>query len=187
MKTDFNFLRSVQAVAHLLKLHHNRQVGMLRLMKLLYIAERECLAKYKIPITSDQPFAMEQGPILSKTHNLLRSRGGVEQPEWDKYIRVDATEVFLHEDPGHGKLSKAIRETIEDVFIRFKDTEDEELIEETHTFQEWIKSWNQRGEKRAVEFSCDEAMRAQGVSQNEIAQAQEQQALKEKLDQLVAR
>lgn len=84
MKTDFDFLRSLQAVAHLLKLHHNQQVGMLRLMKLLYIAERECLAQYRTPITSDQPFAMKQGPILSKTHDLLRSRGGAEQAEWDK-------------------------------------------------------------------------------------------------------
>jgi uncharacterized phage-associated protein len=163
---------------------------MLRLMKLLYIAERECLAQHRIPITSDQPFAMKQGPILSKTHDLLRSRGDdKDQPEWDKFIQVDGTEAYLQADPGHGKLCRAIREKIEEVYNRYKKTEDEDLIEETHTFNEWINNWEgeKKGAKGSVEFSWDDAMSAQGVSAENILQARNNQILKEKLDQLVAR
>lgn len=93
----------------------------------------------------------------------------------------------MQADPGHGKLSRAIRQCIEAVHNRFKDIEDEGLIEETHQFPEWANSWEKRGEKRAVEFSWSDAMRAQGISAEEIAEAADAQALKQTLDRLAAR
>ena len=188
MTPAFHLSRTTQAVAHLLKLHHAKQVGKLRLVKLLYIAERESLAEYKLPITSDTPFAMKQGPILSTTHSLLRDVGNEgDLAYWTRFIGVDGTEVFLKEDPGHGKLCKAIRAKIEEVHKRFKDVEDEELIEATHQFAEWRKSWDIRGNKGSIEFSWEDALAAQGVSEEDIRRVREECALKEKLDHLATR
>jgi uncharacterized phage-associated protein len=45
-------------------------IPVLKLTKLLYLADREALARYGEPITYDLPVSMEHGPVLSRALNL---------------------------------------------------------------------------------------------------------------------
>ena len=75
MVIPFDTLKIVQAAAVLLK-EEAGQMTRLRLLKLLYIADRESLAETLRPISGDDVVAMDHGPVLSSTYKLIRREGG---------------------------------------------------------------------------------------------------------------
>ena len=72
MILHFNITKTIQASAVLLKADPNHSMSRLRLLKLLYIADRESLTERARPITGDYPVAMDHGPVLSNTYNLIK-------------------------------------------------------------------------------------------------------------------
>jgi uncharacterized phage-associated protein len=64
MNFRFHFDRTLQASAYLLHLRKGR-MSQLRLLKLLYIADREWLAESGYPITGDHARALKNGPVLT--------------------------------------------------------------------------------------------------------------------------
>lgn len=78
--TLFNEKRTAQAAAFLLHRAGGR-LPLLKLMKLMYLAERESLCKFGEPITGDRLVSMPHGPVLSMTYehmngNLRSVEGG---------------------------------------------------------------------------------------------------------------
>ncbi len=135
MHFRFHFDRALQASACLLRLDGKR-MGYLRLLKLLYIADREWLAEAGEPITGDRAVAMKQGPVLSGVYELIKGNGS-KAGVWDDHIRTEDYAVELVADPGRGDLSRGIVEKLTEVSARYRDLDDWELSEETHTFREW--------------------------------------------------
>jgi len=80
VKFAYNEGKVGEMVAYLLKWGDN-PMGRLKLIKLLYIADRQSIAETGFSITGDQVYGMEKGPILSLTLDLLkrvqRGRGKV--------------------------------------------------------------------------------------------------------------
>jgi uncharacterized phage-associated protein len=70
MELRFDFEKSLQAAAYLLHLEEGR-MPYLRLLKLMYIAERELLAQTASPLTGDSYRALEDGPVLNRVFNLI--------------------------------------------------------------------------------------------------------------------
>jgi len=79
----------------------------MRLLKLLYIADREMLAQHAQPITGDRVVAMERGPVLSRTYDLILGKTE-DATEWAKFIKREHYEAVLADDPGVKQLSKAM-------------------------------------------------------------------------------
>lgn len=48
----------------------------LKLMKLLYLSDRESLKDYGYPISFDIPYAMQHGPVLTNTLNIMKTDTG---------------------------------------------------------------------------------------------------------------
>src|ERR1035441_6261599 len=106
MLIPFETLKAVQAAAVLLK-EENGTMSRLRLLKLLYIADRESIAETLRSITGDDVMAMDHGPVLSKTYRLIKREAGAENVIWDKYIAQDGDRNHaLVADPGDGRLSE---------------------------------------------------------------------------------
>src|SRR3954462_12251098 len=103
-KFRFNFKKTVQAAGILLKLE-NGQMGKLRLLKFLYIADRALLAKTARPLTGDTGYAMKHRPVLSRVYYLGKGNGPA-AAEWEKAFRSEGYLVKLIHDPGRGKLSR---------------------------------------------------------------------------------
>ena len=60
----FNLTKAAQATALLLHGRPARRMSYLRVLKLLYLADREMLTQKLRTITGDQPIAMKKGPVL---------------------------------------------------------------------------------------------------------------------------
>jgi uncharacterized phage-associated protein len=162
MTIPFHVEKVVQAAAVLLKCEESRRMGRLRLLKLLYIADRERMTECCRPITGDKFVAMDHGPVLSQTYNLIKGTD-ILSPEWDKYIRtIGHRDVILEQDPGIGKLTRKEIAKLQEVSRRFEDEDDYQIAEHTHGFPEWIKNKPVAGSSNKI--SLDDLIEATGLS-----------------------
>jgi len=97
------------------------------LLKLLYIADRELLQATHRPLTGDRPVAMDHGPVLTHTYDLLKGTAtGIDI--WNTYIQQVAPYTHrLVADPGVGRLSKVELAKLEEVVDRYWQTDDDDL------------------------------------------------------------
>jgi uncharacterized phage-associated protein len=112
----------------------------MRLLKLLYIADRELLAESGRTLTGDQALAMKNGPVLHRIDDLIK---GVEiSPEdWGRYLRAEGYKIALSENPGRGELTKREVEKPHDLTERYRSVPTPALSAHTHRFPEWVKNY----------------------------------------------
>ena len=74
MSRPFQFYpeKAIEAVAFLLRRERGHRMNYMRLLKVLYIAEREILAESSTPLTRSTVVAMERGPVLEDVLHLIR-------------------------------------------------------------------------------------------------------------------
>jgi uncharacterized phage-associated protein len=166
MILQFSFIRTLQAAGVLLEYEKGRRMSSMRLLKLLYVADREALAETGRPITGDQAVAMKQGPVLSRTYDIIKGQSA-RSGEWDHFIHKDGYGLELVADPGRGELSKGEVAKLLEVVDRYRNLDDWELSEETHKFQEWRKNF--AGGNGANHIPWEEALAALGRA--ELAEA----------------
>ncbi len=131
----------------------------LRLLKLLYISDREMLAEAAESITGDRAFAMKNGPVLSRVYDLIKgesSRSG----EWFESIVTQGYAVKLKADPGLGKLSRGEIDKLTDVSERYRSRDHWEISDLTHDFPEWRLHFAE--DSGAREIPWREVLKAQG-------------------------
>src|SRR5438045_2130727 len=68
----FDIDKAVAAAAYLVKKCRNREISIFLLLKIMYAAERDALAKWHRPITGDSFASMKRGPVLSRTYDLIK-------------------------------------------------------------------------------------------------------------------
>lgn len=178
MKFRFDFLKSLQASAVLLGLDSDR-MGYVRLLKLLYIADREWLAETGRTITGNDAVAMKNGPVLSHVHDLIKGVGP-RSNEWSDYIQKADYSVELRQDPGRGKLSKGEIEKLTEVAERYRAIDDWELSEHTHEFPEWQNHYQPEA---CIPIPWREMLSAQGKAEV-IEIAERDEAARQYLDSL---
>jgi len=81
----FDEKRTAQAAAFFLHKAGGR-MPLLKLMKLLYLAERESYRIYGEPISGDQLVSMPHGPVLSLTLDMMNGWGGDAQDGWNHWV-----------------------------------------------------------------------------------------------------
>ena len=135
----FDMEKTVQAAAVLLKHDRGQRMGRLRLLKLLYLVDRQSIADTGEPVTGDQPVAMRCGPVLSRTYDLIKgsddSSGGTSN--WSQCIESDGTAVHLVADPGTDALSRYELELLGRISGQWARFSDSDLIDLVHHFKEW--------------------------------------------------
>lgn len=164
MELRFNFQRTLQAVAELLKARPAQRMNYMRLLKLLYIAERELLAEHAHPLTGDQVMAMERGPVLSRTYELILGHGDG-AAEWAQFVQKEHYDIHLLNDPGQGQLSKAVLAKLREVTERYQDKDEWDMVEETHKLEEWRKNFPAAGGKASFPIRWEDVLIAQGKEQ----------------------
>jgi len=80
----FDEQRTAQAAAFFLHKAEGR-MPLFKLMKLLYLAERESYRRYGEPISGDQLVSTPHGPALSLTLDMMNG-GGDAQDGWNHWI-----------------------------------------------------------------------------------------------------
>lgn len=67
----FNERKAAQMAAFFLGQNPESRMSHLKLMKLLYLADREAVRSFGFPISGDRMVSMPHGPVLSMTLNLM--------------------------------------------------------------------------------------------------------------------
>lgn len=135
----FELEKSVQAAGVLLRAHHGKQMSSLRLLTLLYLADRENLKAVARPILGTSVIAKEEGPQHREVWDLLFGEHA-EESAWSPYIQKDGYVIELIEDPSILDLSAQEIQTLNAVAHRCRDQSDLELVEQAREFPEWRKN-----------------------------------------------
>ena len=165
MRLRFNERKATQAAARLLELRGGR-MSYLKLIKLLYLADREALLRSGRPITTDRYFSMDRGPVLSRVLDLVTDGDEPGAPcIWANHISGPANfEVKLEAPPGRDELSDAELALLDGVFRAHGNKSRWELVDLTHKLPEW-----QDPQGGAVPISYRDILKAGGKTELEIA------------------
>lgn len=135
----FNETKATQAAARLLKLRGG-SMSYVKLIKLLYLADREALIRWGRPITTDRYVSMDNGPVVSRIYDLIRDEPPPNSfPIWRKFISdPENYEVRLLGDPGSEELSRPEAELIDEVFAQHGLQNRWAVVDYTRSLPEWI-------------------------------------------------
>ena len=142
--------KTTQAAACLLRLANGR-LNHMKLIKLLYFAERAALLKWGRPITFDWYVSMPHGPVLSFTLDKINDSAPLDGSSyWHKYIseRIK-NEVELIGEAPKDQLSQAEEELLKKVWQEFGHMDEWQLRNYSHTLPEWQ---DPEGSSRPIEI-----------------------------------
>jgi uncharacterized phage-associated protein len=169
--------KAIQVAARLLELRGGN-MSYLKLIKLMYIIDRESLFRRGATITSDVYVSMKYGPVLSNTYSLI-CEGTEQENGWDAYIETAKHDVHLLKSAGTEALSEAECALIDEVFAQYGSKSRWELVEYVHTFPEWR---NPKGS--VVPITIEDMLNALNITQerqdiilNDLAASSEFDAL----------
>jgi uncharacterized phage-associated protein len=138
MRLAFNETKVTHATAYLLEFESKR-MNYVKLIKLLYIADREALNRWGRPITTDCYVSMDKGPVLSKTFDLITEgrEPGISSP-WFEYISFPSNyEVSLIKDCPKDELSPAEENLLKEIYEQYGHMNQWQLVKHVHKFDEW--------------------------------------------------
>lgn len=166
--------RIMQACAALLKRAPGRSMSRMELLKRLYIADRESIRLSGHSISGDRHAALELGPILSVTYNMIKGKVAAEQ--WSRHFESSGRDVILKHDPGIDELSSFDMQILDRISEQFKSYSAGQLSKFTHQFAEYKK--NDPKGKTSKEIPFADILDAVGqLDQKEQIEAEERSEL----------
>ncbi len=168
MKFVFDERKAAQAAAHLLH-RHGGAMPYIKLIKLLYLADRRAFVETGHPITGDRLVSMKNGPVLSHILDLIRQTAGRGPSVWHEYVSdPDAHAVMavcpVELDEADDELSEYERALLDAVFQEFGRTDEWDLVDYTHTLPEWT---DPKGSSAAIDPSI--ILKSEGFTKKEVA------------------
>lgn len=112
----------------------------LKLMKLMYLAEREAIRLRNVGITGDKFYSMKNGPILSNTLNRLNPQdGSFHLGVWREHVSVPSQwMVRLDKRFDHTReLSRREVNILTAIWNEFGEWTKWQLVDYVHEFGEW--------------------------------------------------
>lgn len=173
--------KTAQMAGYLLK-KHDGIMPYLKLMKLLYLADRQSMLEYGDSMTGDSFVSMRMGPVLSNTYNRICEDSDI-PTFWSDWIKDEADkEVSLRKrdvkDSDFDLLSKADEKILDGVFAKFGHYHKYELVNVVHRI---CREWENPG-WTSVPIDSRDIFLAGGLSDTEAdelaARMKEQDSLK---------
>ena len=130
----FSETKVTEAAVHLLRLRDGK-MSYLKLLKLLYLANREALHRWGVPITHDRYVSMDHGPVLSQTYNLVKDGSRV----WSRHISApQGWDIRLLEEKMEPQaLSPAEEKLLDEIFAQHGNKTRWDIVDELHELPEW--------------------------------------------------
>lgn len=161
IRFPFNERKALAAATHLL-VEGGGRMPYMRLLKLLYLADRASFLEYGRPITGDSYIAMKFGPVLSTVYDRIK------QGEWGGRIRIDGYDAELVGVELTGPLSDADVVILDDVSRIFEKLDHWKISDLSHDLPEWIDT-----ERNRV-IPIERIFKALGKTGKEIVEAAEE-------------
>jgi uncharacterized phage-associated protein len=164
MSLRFDEAKATQAAALVLKMRGGR-MHYLKLIKLLYLVDREALLRWGIPVTTDRYVSMDHGPVVSRIYKLITE--DIPKPVWAKYVSAPMGEYEVelkpNADPPTDRLSRAEEELIGEIYSQYGHQNRWNLVDYMHTLPEW-----QDPHGSSVPISVRQILEAGGEDEDEI-------------------
>jgi len=140
MRLRFNEAKATQVASLLLRLRGGR-MSYLKLIKLLYLLDREALLRWGRPVTTDRHVAMPKGPVVSRICDLIRDESAPgEVSVWRNHISAPIDyEVRLIDgvEASTDELSRAEEQLIGEIFQQYGHWSRWDLVKFCHDLPEW--------------------------------------------------
>jgi uncharacterized phage-associated protein len=166
----FSEEKTTQAAALLINLS-GRRLNYTKLIKLLYLADRESLKLWERPISGDSYVSMHLGPVLSRIYDLINYE---EDPDnkryWYRFILKNEYDVSLIHDAPFDELSKREIDLLERIFSKYKGYNWKKMVDVCH---EICREWKDPGDS-SFPIYVDEIFKALGKTDLEITSIQEE-------------
>ena len=165
----FDELRVSQAAAYFVS-KEGGKMPHLKLMKLLYLADREALRRYGQPISGDEYYSLPHGPVLSKTLDLTNGSCEPVPGGWDCWISdKEDHQVAVRKEINRDvldELSDADIEIIDSVWAQFGHMSRYQIRDYTHN-KNHVPEWEDpHGSARPIPLN--RILEAVGRNQNQV-------------------
>ena len=175
MNLPFDEGKTTQAAAQFLKLRGG-QMSYMKLIKLLYLADRTSLLRWGKPITMDRWYSMKLGPVLSTVLNLITDPSQVDSNgPWSHFISPplgDREVRLLTDDVPNDRLSIAEEKLIREIFNEYGHYNRWDLVELLHR-GEMVPEWKNPPNNGRLPISLQDVLTTQMDSDEaEVAESE---------------
>lgn len=167
MNLKFDEKKTTQAAVRLIK-SEGGTMNYLKLMKLLYLVDREALARWGRPVTFDHYFSMQHGQVLSNTLDLIDEGVPPEvesQSYWLQHISTPSNyTVKLKEETTCDELSEVEIKLLDEIYKTYGHLTQWQLRDLHHTLGEYVDPGGSR-----VRTEYEDILKALGKTDAEIS------------------
>ncbi|MDD3171856.1 MAG: Panacea domain-containing protein [Bacilli bacterium] len=120
-------------------------IDKLKLIKLVWLADRYHLRKFGRLITNDQYWAMPYGPVASNTKDLVGNNvfwDDKEKSYIERYFKIQGDRIKTIKDCDFDFFSETDIKSIEDIYEKYGKYKASTLVTFSHKFPEWKKNEN---------------------------------------------
>ena len=136
MRFVFDERKAAQAASILLE-RAGGSMDYLKLIKLLYLADRAALIETGSPISGDRYVSMKFGPVLSNVLNLIKQAGPREDSIWHRYVRREHFDAVLVGKAECDQLAEFDVDLLNDIFESYGNWRSWAVVNHTHALPEW--------------------------------------------------
>lgn len=143
MLLEFDYKKAIQAINYLAK-KEGGQIDKLKLVKLIYFADRYHLRRYGRPLANDAYFAMRLGPVGSSVKDIAEFSNFLDVEEIgyaSKYLTrgVEDNTLVSIADTDEEVFSESEIEALGFAYKEFGSYTASKLVDITHNYPEWAK------------------------------------------------
>lgn len=160
--------KTTQAAALLLTWAGGR-MNYMKLIKLLYLADRTALLRWGRPISFARPLSMKHGPVLSEVLDLINEGSPPgEASVWSRTISTPSNfEVRLNAECPPDDLSDMEESVLQGVFAEYGQLDPWPLVDLLH---EILPEWQQTNS--AIPIRYRDILLREGRSESEVAEVE---------------
>ena len=168
MEFVFDERKAAEAASVLLD-RHGGAMRYIKLIKLLYLADRESLIETGSPITGDRFISMKYGPVLSRVLDLIKEPAPAGDSIWHGYVLRRGYDAVLSESAESDHLSEYEVGVVEGIFESHGREKESDVVTRTHALPEWPDPGTS-----AVPIEPEDILRYAGYTDDEVQAAVEQ-------------
>lgn len=183
MKSSFALDKAAQ-VAHFFISQGGGQMEILKLVKLIYLADRLSLEMRRAPIVGGTYYALPHGPITSEVLNLINEGTREGNSRWEQLIsaRADHQVAVHHPLPEYDALAPTEIRLLEEIWQQFGALDKWALVDWTH---QHCPEWSDPDGGRA-EISARRLVESFAWNQNEVDDFEAELAAQARLQSLIS-
>lgn len=122
---QYNAKKGAQVVAYFASKNENKRIEVIKVVKLVYLADRESIRRFGFPILNEDRYSMRLGPVNSMTYSHIKGEYDLEKCGWAEYLQdrenheVSAVKRDGEEEDCWDELSDAEIECLDSVWEKF--------------------------------------------------------------------